>query len=172
VIARRFDERYGRADPAEPVFPEAEALLSSGAHILGMDGEKMSKSRGNTIEIGMDAATTAKLIKRAVTDSDRHITFDPVNRPEVSNLITLASLCTGADPEAIAAEIGDGGGGGLKRLVTEAVNERFAPIRARRAELTADPGYLVDVLRDGIRRANEIADATLADVRKAMGMVY
>jgi tryptophanyl-tRNA synthetase len=172
VIARRFDERYGRANPAEPVFPEAEALLSSGAHILGMDGEKMSKSRGNTIEIGMDAATTAKLIKRAVTDSDRHITFDPVNRPEVSNLITLASLCTGADPEAIAAEIGDGGGGGLKRLVTEAVNERFAPIRARRAELTADPGYLVDVLRDGIRRANEIADATLADVRKAMGMVY
>ncbi|WP_028708668.1 tryptophan--tRNA ligase [Propionicicella superfundia] len=172
VIARRFDERYGRAEPGRPVFPEAEALLSSGAHILGMDGEKMSKSRGNTIEIGMDATTTAKLIKKAVTDSDRHITYDPVNRPEVSNLITLAALCTGRDPYEIAAGIGDGGGGGLKKLVTEAVNERFAPIRARRADLTADPGYLVGVLRDGIRRANEIAEATLSDVRTAMGMVY
>lgn len=172
VIARRFDERYGRANPDRPVFPEAEALLSHGAHILGMDGQKMSKSRGNTIEIGMDATETAKLIKRAVTDSDRHITFDPEHRPEVSNLITLTSLCTGRDPIEIADEIGDGGGGGLKKLVTEAVNERFAPIRARRAELAADPGYLVSVLRDGNARANDIADATLNDVREAMGMVY
>ncbi len=172
VIARRFDERYGRADASRPVFPAAEALLSSGALILGMDGEKMSKSRGNTIEIGMDAATTAKVIKRAVTDSDRHITFDPDNRPEVSNLIMLASLCGAGDPETIAEEIGDGGGGGLKRLVTEAVNERFASIRATRAELVADPGYLQTVLRDGNARANAIAEATLDDVRTAMGMVY
>lgn len=172
VIARRFDERYGRADSAHPVFPEAEALLSHGTLILGMDGQKMSKSRGNTIEIGMDATTTAKLLKKAVTDSDRHITFDPATRPEVSNLLTLASLCTGTDPQTLAEEIGDGGGGGLKKLVTEAVNERFAPIRARRAELVADQGYLSSVLRDGNARANEIADATLNDVREAMGMVY
>jgi tryptophanyl-tRNA synthetase len=172
VIARRFDERYGRANPSEPVFPQAEALLSGGAHILGMDGTKMSKSRGNTIELSADAATTAKLIKRAVTDSDRHITFDPVNRPEVSNLLTIASLCTGVDPVTLAEEIGDGGGGGLKKVVTEAVNERFAPIRARRAELVADPGYLVSLLREGNERANAIADATLDDVREAMGMIY
>ncbi len=172
VIARRFDERFGRAVPTAPVFPAAEALLSSGALILGMDGSKMSKSRGNTIELGMDSDTTARLIKRAVTDSDRHITYDPDNRPEVSNLVKLAALCLERDPVEVAAEIGDGGGGGLKRLVTAAVNEYFAPIRARRAEVAADEGYLLEVLRTGNQRANEIADATLDDVRAAMGMVY
>lgn len=172
VVARRFDERYGRVDPARPVFPQAEALLSKASTVLGLDGTKMSKSKGNVIEIGMDADTTAKLIKKAVTDSDRHISYDPANRPEVSNLLMLASLCTGREPEAIAEEIGDGGGGTLKKVVTESVNEFFAPIRARRVELAADPGYLMDVLRTGNAHANEVGDATLAEVRQAMNMVY
>jgi tryptophanyl-tRNA synthetase len=172
VVARRFDERYGRADPRRPVFPQADALLSSAPLLLGLDGQKMSKSRGNTIDIGMDADTTARLIKKAVTDSDRHIAYDPANRPEVSNLVMLAALCTGQSPEAVAEGLGDAGGGGLKKLVTEAVNEFFAPIRARRAELVADPSHLEQVLRDGNAKANEIADATLDEVRQAMGMVY
>ena len=172
VVARRFDERYGRVDPARPVFPQAEALLSKASTVLGLDGTKMSKSKGNVIELGMDADTTAKLIRKAVTDSNRQITYDPENRPEVSNLLMLASLCTGRDPVEIADEIGDGGGGGLKKLVTESVNEFFAPIRARRVELAADPGYLIDVLRRGNARANEVGDATLAEVRAAMNMVY
>nr|WP_242681311.1 tryptophan--tRNA ligase [Tessaracoccus sp. SD287] len=172
VIARRFDERYGRADAARPVFPQPEALLSEATNILGMDGAKMSKSRGNTIELGFDADQTAKLIKKATTDSQRHITYDPDNRPEVSNLVMLAALCLDRTPESVAEEIGDGGGGGLKKLVTEAVNEFFAGHRARRAELVADPGYLEQVLAAGNTRANQIAEATLAEVRQAMQMVY
>lgn len=172
VVARRFDERYGRVDPSRPVFPQAEALLSTASTVLGLDGTKMSKTKGNVIEIGMDADTSAKLIKKAVTDSDRHITYDPQNRPEVSNLLQLAALCTGGDAAAIAEEIGDGGGGMLKQVVTEAVNEFFAPIRARRAELAADPGHLMEVLRRGNAHANEVGDATLAEVRQAMNMVY
>ncbi|MDR0989975.1 MAG: tryptophan--tRNA ligase [Propionibacteriaceae bacterium] len=173
VVARRFDERYGRATPDQPVFPQADALLSEGAiTILGLDGTKMSKSRGNTIELGMDAETTAKLIKKAVTDSDRHITYDPVNRPGVSNLLNLVALSTGQDPVAIAAEIGDGGAGTLKRLATEALNERLRAHRARRLELMAEPGYLHEVLAKGNARANAIADQTLLEVRQAMHMVY
>ena len=172
VVARRFDERYGRVDPGRPVFPQAEALLSKASTVLGLDGTKMSKSKGNVIELGMDADTTAKLIRKAVTDSNRQITYDPDHRPEVSNLLMLASLCTGRDPVEIADEIGDGGGGGLKKLVTEAVNEFFAPIRARRVGLGGGPGYLIDVLRKGNARANEVGDATLAEVRAAMNMVY
>ena len=172
VIARRFDERYGRAQADQPVFPAPEALLSPAPLLLGTDGQKMSKSKGNTIELGMDADTTAKLLKRAVTDSDRHITYDPEGRPAVSNLVLLAALASGRDPHEIAAEIGDGGGGTLKRVVTEAVNEHFAPIRARRAELAADPGYLREVLAAGNARATEVADATLEEVRTAMGMTY
>lgn len=172
VIARRFDERYGRADEARPVFPMCEALLSRSGTILGLDGQKMSKSRGNTIELGMSADETAKLLKRAVTDSDRHITYEPEVRPEVSNLVNIAALCLDRDPADVAAEVGDGGGGGLKKLVTEAVNEKFRPHRERRAELVADPGALQAILADGNRRATEVADQTLAEVRQAMQMVY
>ncbi|MDR0836907.1 MAG: tryptophan--tRNA ligase [Propionibacteriaceae bacterium] len=173
VVARRFDERYGRVDSGSgPVFPQPEALLSEAMNILGTDGAKMSKSRGNTIEIGMDADTTAKLIKKAVTDSDRNITFDPENRPEVSNLVFITALCSGRDPQEIATEIGDGGSGQLKKLATEAINERFASIRATRAELLAAPEYLEEVLHAGNARANEVAEATLAEVRAAMQMLY
>lgn len=172
VIARRFDERYGRANPAEPVFPRPDALLGEAPMLLGMDGVKMSKSRGNTIEIGMSADATAQVIKKAVTDSDRHITFDPQNRPEVSNLVMLAALSLGRDPREIADELGDAGGGGLKALVTEAINERFAPIRSRRAELLADQGYLEDIFAKGNEKANAVAEATLHEVKQAMQMIY
>ncbi|WIY83769.1 tryptophan--tRNA ligase [Propionimicrobium sp. PCR01-08-3] len=172
LIAKRFDERYGRANPDQQVFPLADALLSPAPNILGLDGTKMSKSRGNVIEIGMSAEQTAKLIKKAKTDSDRHISYDPENRPEVSNLLLLAALATGGDPARIADEIGDGGGGGLKKLVTEAINEHLAPVRARRTELMADPGYLEQVLHAGNEKATQVADQTLSEVRKAMQMDY
>ncbi len=170
VIARRFNERYGGG---EQIFPAPDALLSPVVNLLGTDGEhKMSKSKHNTIDLAMTEDETAKVLKRAVTDSDRNITYDPVNRPAVSNLLSMAALCSGQDPHELAAQIGDGGGGALKAVVTEAVNERLRPVRARRAELAADPGYLLQVLREGNAKANEIADATLAEVRQAMDMVY
>jgi tryptophanyl-tRNA synthetase len=166
LIARRFNERYGR------VFPEPEALLSRAPVLLGTDGGKMSKSRGNAIAIEATADETARLIKGAKTDSVRDISYDPEGRPEVSSLVLLAALCLDRDPVSVAAEIGGGGAVALKKTVTEAVNERFAPIRARRAELAADPAYARAVLRDGCERARVIADATLAEVRAAMGMSY
>lgn len=171
-IASRFDRRFGRADAQRPVFRRPEALLSKAPNILGTDGTKMSKSRGNTIELGMTADETAKILKKAKTDSDRVITYDPVNRPEVSNLLLLASLAMDESPEAIAASIGDGGGGRLKQVVTESLNDYLAPIRARRAELEQDRGYLESVLAEGNAKANVVADQTLLEVREAMDMVY
>ena len=120
----------------------------------------------------MTADETAKLIKKAKTDADRHITFDPVNRPEVSNLLTLAGLCQNRDPRVLAEEIGDGGGGTLKKVLTESLNEYFAPIRARRAELESDPAFIQSVLHAGIERATAQAEETLNEVRRAMNMVY
>ena len=72
----------------------------------------------------------------------------------------------------VADEIGDAGSAALKRLLTEAVNERFRAIRARRADLVADPGHLRDVLHDGNRRARRIAEQTLAEVRRLMHTDY
>jgi tryptophanyl-tRNA synthetase len=166
VVARRFNERYGET------FPEPGALLSAATNVLGTDGTKMSKSKGNAIELRMTPEETAKKIKGAKTDSDRQISYQPATRPEVANLLTIASLCEGTPPEQIADEIGDGGGGALKARVTEAVNTFFAPLRERRRELEADPSYVDEVLRRGNRRANEIAEATLDEVRDKMGMSY
>ena len=166
LIARKFNNRYGK------VFPEVDALLSDTPLLPGLDGRKMSKSYGNAISISMTAEETAKRIKKSQTDSERMITFDPEGRPGVSGLLSTAAICTGRAPEEIAKEIGMGGSGQLKKYVTEAVNSYFEPIRERRHAFEQDLDYVKDVLHEGNRRANEIAEATLAEVREAMGMVY
>src|SRR5699024_8402112 len=103
VIARRFNERYGGG---EQIFPAPDALLSPVVNLLGTDGtHKMSKSRHNTIDLAMTEDETARALKRATTDSDRHITYDPKNRPEVANLLSMAALCSGAEPDDLAAQI-------------------------------------------------------------------
>jgi tryptophanyl-tRNA synthetase len=171
LIARRFNGRYPGAGGI-PVFPEPDALLSEAPLLLGTDGGKMSKSRGNAIALRATADETARLVKRAKTDGQRHVSYDPAGRPEVASLVLLAALCLDRAPEAVAGEIGGGGAELLKRTVTDAVNERFAGFRARRAELAADPGHARQVLRDGCARAREVAAATLEEVRGAMGMRY
>ncbi|WP_172135461.1 tryptophan--tRNA ligase [Adlercreutzia sp. ZJ473] len=165
-IARRFNERYGR------VFPEPHGLLTDAVEIPGLDGRKMSKSYGNSIALSATAEETAKLIKKSKTDSERFITFDKENRPGVSALLTTAALCTGRTEAEIAEGIGNDGSGALKKYVTEAVNAYLAPIRERREELAVRPEFIREVLAEGNRRANELANATLDEVREAMGMVY
>jgi len=165
-IARRFNKRYGK------VFREPAGILSDAIEIPGLDGRKMSKSYGNSIMLGATADQTAKLIKKSQTDSERTIFFDKENRPGVSALLTTAALCTGRTENDIAEEIVSSGAGALKAFVTEAVNAFLAPHRERREELLADMGYIKDVLHEGNRKANEIAQHTLDEVREAMGMVY
>ncbi|MBP0454060.1 tryptophan--tRNA ligase [Kitasatospora sp. RG8] len=168
TVARRFNERYPHPD-GTAVFPRPEAMLSAAPLLLGTDGGKMSKSRGNAIPLSADEDTTARLIKGAKTDTERRIGYDPDARPEVSSLVLLAALCQDRAPEAVADEIGDGGSAALKRTVTEAVNDHLRPIRARRAELAADRGYVRQVLRAGADRANTVAESTLHEVRAVMG---
>ncbi len=170
TIARKFNNRF--CSNCKPVFPEVDALLSETPLLPGLDGRKMSKSYGNGIFISMTAEETAKRIKKSQTDSERNITFDPEGRPGVSGLLSTAAICTGRDAAEIADEIGMGGSGALKKYVTEAVNGYFEPIRERRHAFENDLDYVKDVLHEGNRKANEIAEATLAEVREAMGMTY
>ena len=106
AIARRFNRRYA---PEQPVFPEPEALLSDAPVLLGVDGKKMSKSRNNAIALAASADQTARLIRRAKTDSNPNITYEPESRPEVANLVLLTALCENASPEQVALEIGSRG---------------------------------------------------------------
>jgi tryptophanyl-tRNA synthetase len=166
VIARRFNSRYA------PVFPVPDALLSAAPLLLGTDGTKMSKSRGNAIALAASADETARLIRGAKTDAERYVSYDPERRPEVSNLVLLAALALGRSPQDVVADLGTGGAAALKDTVTMAVNELLAPVRARRAEYARDLGYVRRVLREGNARAEAIAAATLDEVRAAMGMGY
>ena len=105
-------------------------------------GRKMSKSRDNAIALAASADDTAPLLRRAKTDSDPHITYEPEGRPEVANLVLLTALCEDISPEVITSEIGSRGAAALKRRATDAVNERLRPIRARRTELMTHRGHL------------------------------
>ncbi|MFI6425424.1 tryptophan--tRNA ligase [Promicromonospora sp. NPDC050880] len=170
TVARRFNQRYSAA---RPYFPEPDALIAPSTTVLGDDGRRMSKSRGNALELQASEDDTATFFKRAKTDAERTITHEPERRPEIANLLQIGAYFTGTTPEALADEVGAGGAGRLKALVTEAVVEGLRPLRARRRELaSAGPRYLDEVLARGNARANEIADRTLDDVRMLMGMRY
>ena len=169
TIARRFNERYS---PDQPYFALPDGLLSKAPILLGLDGQKMSKSLFNTINLSATADETSALLRHAVTDSDRHIAYAPDTRPAVANLLTIGALCQGRTPEELAEEIGPKGAGELKRVVTESVNEYFAPIRARRAELAKDRSAVLDVLKRGNEQARTQAIKTLDEVRELMGMSY
>jgi tryptophanyl-tRNA synthetase len=167
VIARRFNEKY--ASKKAKIFPEPIGLLSNAPAIPGTDGRKMSKSFRNTISLAASDDETAQIIKRSQTDSERLITFDPVNRPGISALLTYAALTTGKTEHELAAEIGSAGAGALKNMVTESINEYFRPIRIKRQELTKNLDYIESVLRSGNEKANQIAGRSLTEVREVMG---
>ncbi|WP_125776071.1 tryptophan--tRNA ligase [Antribacter gilvus] len=170
TVARRFNNRYAAG---RPYFPEPDALVVPTPTILGNDGAKMSKSAGNALEIRAGEDETVAFVKRAKTDSERHITYEPDRRPEIANLLTIGAHFVGTTPEALAESVGAAGAGRLKRVVTEALVEGLRPLRARRAEAAAQgPEYLRAILARGNARADEIATCTLDDVRDLMRMTY
>jgi tryptophanyl-tRNA synthetase len=162
TIARRFAERYG------PVFPLPDAVLSDVPLLPGLDGRKMSKSLGNGIALSDGPDVVAQRIRRARTDSDPFITFDPERRPGIAALLRLAALCSGRSPEDVAAQIGSRGAAALKALTTDAVCEFLRPLQMRRAEV--DDAAVTDVLCRGIARARDIAVHTLDEVHAAIGI--
>jgi tryptophanyl-tRNA synthetase len=164
-IARRFNKTYSKK---KRYFEEPVLLFGEAPMLLGTDGKKMGKSAKNAVFIKDDESTTAAVLKKAVTDSDPSITYDPIGRPTVANLLLLASLAAGTSPQAVADEIGTGGSAKLKAYVTEAVNERFRPIRARRAELAEDPSVVRAVLERGNELARDAARKTLSEVHGLM----
>ncbi|MCA0131730.1 tryptophan--tRNA ligase [Winogradskyella alexanderae] len=165
-IAKRFNKKFN-----SNIFPEPVALFTNSPLILGLDGvQKMSKSRNNSIRIKATADETVKLIKSAKTDSNRRISYDPVNRPEVSNLLKLASLCSDKNPIDIADEVGDQGSGKLKQITAEAINTYFEPIRDKRKELEKNKDYVRDILHKGISKARKTAIETLSEVTEVMNM--
>jgi tryptophanyl-tRNA synthetase len=164
-IAGKMNEAYGDVlKLPEPDIQEATAILP------GVDGQKMSKSYGNTLEIFADEKALKKKIMSIVTDSS---TVEEPKDPSASTIVALYRLVAPADAVAqMEAEFRAGGTGygEFKKRLFAAVWEHFAPMRERRAQLLRDPGQVDEILATGARRAQAVADEVMARVRRAVGL--
>jgi len=164
-IAGRFNRAFGKT------FPIPECRLDKVTKVPGIDGQKMSKSYGNTIEIFAEGKALQKVVMSIVTDSS---TVEDVKDPDKCNLFALYSLFATDDEKATLAgryRAGGLGYGDAKKLLYEKIMEYFATARQRRAELVKDTAYVDEVLRKGAERARAEAQKTTADVRAAVGML-
>jgi tryptophanyl-tRNA synthetase len=116
--------------------------------------------------------TIIKRIRGAVTDSISGITFDPVERPGTSNLLTILSACTGDAPATLAERYAESNHGALKKDVVEAVEEALRKPRAEFARLREEKAFLAQVARDGAEKAREHSDRTMSEVRRRVGLRY
>jgi len=116
-----------------------------------------------------DLDEVAKKFKKAVTDTDNDVRFDPETKPGVSNLLSILSACTGRPPTELADDYQQYGP--LKADTAEAVDEVLRPIQARYAELAADPAGTAALLDKGAAKARSLAGPTLARAKAAIGLV-
>jgi tryptophanyl-tRNA synthetase len=173
-VAERFNRLYGEL----LVLPTA-VIPEAGARVMGLDDPtvKMSKSRahvpGHAIAVLDEPDRIRRTVMRAVTDSGREIRFsaDPA-KAGVDNLLGIYRALSGRSRAAVEAEFASTPGyGELKRRVADAIVEALAPIRERHAALVRDPAELDRLLARGADRARAVADATLARMKAAMGLV-
>ena len=170
-IAERFNQRFSETF----VVPEVK-ILDAAAKIYDLQNPDSKMSKSGEAPQGIlwlldEPAVITKKIKSAVTDTDTEIRFDAVNKPGVSNLLTLASLATGKGMPALEAEFQGLGYGNLKSTVAEAVVEVLEPIRTTTDDLLADPAELDRMLTGGAEKAEERANRTLAKVHTAVGFL-
>ena len=164
-IAIKFNNQYGTVFTIpEPSIQEDVAVVP------GLDGQKMSKSYGNTIELFGDPKETKARIARIVTDSTP---LEAPKNPDTCNIFALYKLfATPEEREALAAKYraGNFGYGHAKKALLEAFEAKFAPLRQKREELAKNRDYVESVLADGATRARAEARKTLKAARQAMGI--
>jgi tryptophanyl-tRNA synthetase len=169
-LAQRFNTNYGDTF----VVPEPY-ILARTAKILDLQDPtaKMSKSLGEagTVNLLDDAAVTAKKIRRAVTDADGEIRFDPEDKPGVSNLLSIYAAVTDRAVTEVEAEFSGQGYGTLKGAVADAVIAFAEPFAKRTAELLGDRAELDRILARGAERANEVATESVRLAYERVGFL-
>jgi len=167
-IARRFNSYYG------DTLPEPQALFTPAAKVPGLDGRKMSKSYGNTINIADSPDEIRRKCTSMFTDPARVRRDDP-GHPETCNLFQFHRLMSPTEvQERVAREcrLAQIGCVEDKALIADQIIAFLEPMRRRREELISDPGSLLAILRRGSERAAERAEETMESVRSALGLNY
>ena len=164
-LAVKMNETFGE------IFKLPEARIQPATETVpGIDGQKMSKSYGNNIDIFGDEKETRKRVMSVVTDSTP---VEATKNPDKSTIFMLYSLVASQDEVADMRERFLEGGTGyadFKKGLFEKLWEYFAPMRKRREEILKDKSYIDDALAHGAKRANEIADLVMQRVRRAVGL--
>jgi tryptophanyl-tRNA synthetase len=169
-LALRFNHRFGETFTIpDPYIPKV------GARIMSLDdaSKKMSKSNPNPasyIALLDEPDVIRKKISRAVTDSGREVKFDPANKPEVSNLISIYAQCSGLSVAEIEARYDGQGYGPFKKDLAEQVVATLEPLQRRYREIR-ESGELETILKRGAEQASVAAEATLRQVKERMGFV-
>ncbi|MEO7557086.1 MAG: tryptophan--tRNA ligase [Acidimicrobiales bacterium] len=168
-LAIRFNSRYG-----DTLIVPKHTIPPVGARVMDLQNPtaKMSKSLESplgTVLVTDPPEVIAKKVKRAVTDTDGDVRFDPEAKPGVANLLSILAACTDGDPEKLAA--GYEQYGPLKADTADAVVELLRPLQQRHAAIAADPGSVLASLALGASKAQAIAADTLARTKAALGLV-
>jgi tryptophanyl-tRNA synthetase len=169
-LAHRFNTRFGDYFTVpEPYIPKV------GARIMSLDdaSKKMSKSNpnpGSYIALLDPPDVIRKKISRATTDSGRDVKYDPAEKPEVSNLMSIYAHCAGMSLDEIEARYEGQGYGAFKKDLAEHVVAVLEPLQDRYREIRSS-GRIHDILKQGADRVAKVADGTLRDVKERMGFL-
>ena len=185
-IARSFNSLY-----KEGFFPKPQPILSKGNHkdlfnsIMTITGtthrimslrnplKKMSKSDNQELtRVNLDDTPEQvyNKIRKSVTDCTSEITYDPVNRPGVSNLVEIYSAITGSEPQDIVEQFIGKDTVALKDSLADVIINHLKPLQIKMKELSNDEGYIEEVLAIGANKAREKAIETLTDIKKLLGI--
>ncbi|MET9554156.1 tryptophan--tRNA ligase [Streptomyces sp. NPDC006645] len=168
-LAERFNLRYG---PTFTVPRATNPAVAARVMDLQDPGSKMGKSHesgAGIIYLLDETDVLRKKVMRAVTDSGREVEYDPLGKPGVANLLEILAACGGGNPIDLAGVYDSYGS--LKRDTAEAVVELLRPVRARHAELAADPGQVDQVLKEGAERARGMARPVVDAAYEAIGLL-
>jgi tryptophanyl-tRNA synthetase len=169
-IAERFNRLYGN------IFTIPEAWIgAAAARVMGLDepNRKMSKSATGRYHAIFLTDTPDQIwdkVKRATTDSTGTIVFDE-ERPGIFNLLSIYQGFTGESRETIEARFAGQGYGAFKRALADVIIGELEPLQKRYAEITADPGYVDRILKEGADRVRPTADTTLANAKRGLGLL-
>ncbi|MFH1820655.1 MAG: tryptophan--tRNA ligase [Candidatus Nealsonbacteria bacterium] len=169
TIARKFNQKYGKTFKV----PEA-IILDTGAKIMDLNNpkKKMSKSLPQTcLYVFDEPEIIKKKIMSAVTDTGKVIKYDPIKKPGISNLLTIYSMFSGKPLAQVQKKFSQKGYAEFKKSLAELLILNLEPFRKKKKELTVREVYVKEILEQGRKRAEAIAQSTIQDVRKKLGLL-